>query len=304
MNGRDTVVGSRCRCPSDTSEHDLRSALRPLRARSYRAGAGAVLDVLLRGVGRPIRTGGRAGLARRRRGAARSGGRDCPSSAPGRPAMRSNGAASWCARAPVELPHGGRGKTRGTRASSNASGVPCRADWLQPPRRGHASRSLAGRRRGHSATGRRCAQPGHVAEPSAARCASAHGGAAGEGADRGVRRSGAQGGVPARRQRRAFRRCDRTEHQRQAPSRRRHGALRANGGHTTRARSDLAASRCSRSWTSPSGACLQDGRFRFQLESGDSAIDMRVSIMPSVHGEDAVLRLLDRSHSCAVRTTA
>ena len=37
----------------------------------------------------------------------------------------------------------------------------------------------------------------------------------------------------------------------------------------------------------------QDGRFRFHL--GDSAIDMRVSIMPSVHGEDAVLRLLDKS---------
>ena len=37
----------------------------------------------------------------------------------------------------------------------------------------------------------------------------------------------------------------------------------------------------------------QDGRFRFRL--GDSAIDMRVSIMPSVHGEDAVLRLLDKS---------
>jgi general secretion pathway protein E len=37
----------------------------------------------------------------------------------------------------------------------------------------------------------------------------------------------------------------------------------------------------------------QDGRFRFQL--GDSAIDMRVSIMPSVHGEDAVLRLLDKA---------
>lgn len=37
----------------------------------------------------------------------------------------------------------------------------------------------------------------------------------------------------------------------------------------------------------------QDGRFRFHL--GDSAIDMRVSIMPSVHGEDAVLRLLDKA---------
>ena len=37
----------------------------------------------------------------------------------------------------------------------------------------------------------------------------------------------------------------------------------------------------------------QDGRFRFRFES--SEIDLRVSIMPSVHGEDAVLRLLDKS---------
>jgi len=37
----------------------------------------------------------------------------------------------------------------------------------------------------------------------------------------------------------------------------------------------------------------QDGRFRFRFESGE--LDMRVSIMPSVHGEDAVLRLLDKA---------
>ncbi len=37
----------------------------------------------------------------------------------------------------------------------------------------------------------------------------------------------------------------------------------------------------------------QDGRIRF--ESADAALDLRVSIMPSVHGEDAVLRLLDKS---------
>jgi general secretion pathway protein E len=37
----------------------------------------------------------------------------------------------------------------------------------------------------------------------------------------------------------------------------------------------------------------QDGRFRFHLGTRD--IDMRVSIMPSVHGEDAVLRLLDKA---------
>lgn len=37
----------------------------------------------------------------------------------------------------------------------------------------------------------------------------------------------------------------------------------------------------------------QDGRFRFG--SGEAQIDLRVSIMPSVHGEDAVLRLLDRA---------
>ena len=38
----------------------------------------------------------------------------------------------------------------------------------------------------------------------------------------------------------------------------------------------------------------QDGRFRFAM--GGTEIDLRVSIMPSVHGEDAVLRLLDKSH--------
>jgi general secretion pathway protein E len=37
----------------------------------------------------------------------------------------------------------------------------------------------------------------------------------------------------------------------------------------------------------------QDGRFRVSLANG--AIDLRVSIMPSVHGEDAVLRLLDKA---------
>ncbi len=37
----------------------------------------------------------------------------------------------------------------------------------------------------------------------------------------------------------------------------------------------------------------QDGRFRFDF--GGSSIDLRVSIMPSVHGEDAVLRLLDKA---------
>ncbi|MED5621559.1 GspE/PulE family protein [Ideonella sp. BN130291] len=37
----------------------------------------------------------------------------------------------------------------------------------------------------------------------------------------------------------------------------------------------------------------QDGRFRFDVGSG--SIDLRVSIMPSVHGEDAVLRLLDKA---------
>jgi general secretion pathway protein E len=37
----------------------------------------------------------------------------------------------------------------------------------------------------------------------------------------------------------------------------------------------------------------QDGRFRFNVGTG--SIDLRVSIMPSVHGEDAVLRLLDKA---------
>src|SRR6202008_3615374 len=37
----------------------------------------------------------------------------------------------------------------------------------------------------------------------------------------------------------------------------------------------------------------QDGRFRFDL--GRGSVDLRVSIMPSVFGEDAVLRLLDKA---------
>lgn len=37
----------------------------------------------------------------------------------------------------------------------------------------------------------------------------------------------------------------------------------------------------------------QDGRFRFEL--GSRSVDLRVSIMPSVFGEDAVLRLLDKA---------
>ncbi|MEF7613642.1 GspE/PulE family protein [Aquincola sp. MAHUQ-54] len=37
----------------------------------------------------------------------------------------------------------------------------------------------------------------------------------------------------------------------------------------------------------------QDGRFRIEL--GEATIDLRVSIMPSVFGEDAVLRLLDKA---------
>lgn len=38
----------------------------------------------------------------------------------------------------------------------------------------------------------------------------------------------------------------------------------------------------------------QDGRFRYAMD-GQRGVDLRVSIMPSVHGEDAVLRLLDRA---------
>ncbi len=38
----------------------------------------------------------------------------------------------------------------------------------------------------------------------------------------------------------------------------------------------------------------QDGRFKVQ--AGGREIDFRVSIMPSIHGEDAVLRVLDKEH--------
>src|SRR5205807_10656134 len=38
----------------------------------------------------------------------------------------------------------------------------------------------------------------------------------------------------------------------------------------------------------------QDGRFRVLYGSPPRPIDFRVSIMPSIHGEDAVLRVLDK----------
>lgn len=38
----------------------------------------------------------------------------------------------------------------------------------------------------------------------------------------------------------------------------------------------------------------QDGRFKAMIQQ--RAVDFRVSIMPSIHGEDAVLRVLDKSH--------
>jgi len=38
----------------------------------------------------------------------------------------------------------------------------------------------------------------------------------------------------------------------------------------------------------------QDGRFK--VNAGGREIDFRVSIMPSIHGEDAVLRILDKEH--------
>lgn len=39
----------------------------------------------------------------------------------------------------------------------------------------------------------------------------------------------------------------------------------------------------------------QDGRIHWQPASGGDAVDLRVSIMPSIFGEDAVLRLLDKA---------
>ena len=39
----------------------------------------------------------------------------------------------------------------------------------------------------------------------------------------------------------------------------------------------------------------QDGRLAVRLDSSERQIDLRVSIMPSLHGEDGVLRILDKS---------
>src|SRR5205807_8529360 len=38
----------------------------------------------------------------------------------------------------------------------------------------------------------------------------------------------------------------------------------------------------------------QDGRFRVKYGQPERPIDFRVSIMPTIHGEDAVLRVLDK----------
>ena len=45
----------------------------------------------------------------------------------------------------------------------------------------------------------------------------------------------------------------------------------------------------------------QDGRFRHRFEGNE--LDLRVSIMPSIHGEDAVLRLLDKAQLRSQHTT-
>src|SRR5580698_9395313 len=51
------------------------------------------------------------------------------------------------------------------------------------------------------------------------------------------------------------------------------------------------ASRCSATWTSPNGACR---RTAASVKYKGRYIDLRVSIMPASHGEDAVLRVLDK----------
>lgn len=43
----------------------------------------------------------------------------------------------------------------------------------------------------------------------------------------------------------------------------------------------------------------QDGRFKAHIQQ--RSVDFRVSIMPSIHGEDAVLRVLDKSHDKKLR---
>ena len=52
------------------------------------------------------------------------------------------------------------------------------------------------------------------------------------------------------------------------------------------------ASRSWRSSTSPEKRVPQDGRFKLRL--GGKTIDFRVSVMPSAHGEDVVIRILDK----------
>lgn len=47
----------------------------------------------------------------------------------------------------------------------------------------------------------------------------------------------------------------------------------------------------------------QDGRFRWESED-NKVIDFRISVIPSIHGEDAVLRILDKSHLWRSETKA
>ena len=52
------------------------------------------------------------------------------------------------------------------------------------------------------------------------------------------------------------------------------------------------ASRSCPSWTLRRSASLQDGRFKLRITG--RTIDFRVSIVPTVHGEDSVIRILDK----------
>ncbi len=282
MNGRDTVVGSGP-APS-RNEPDLRTALRAARAQ-HRVGAGAVLDILLRGVDDPsalvAELASRAGVAVLLEPA---------DATPEFGAWKASDAKQWrcvvvrsragellvAAEDPWDegvVQRVGRAVPGGLPAA--AATRACMDHWLA----------------GAEAATPRAPEARSQAVSTAGGTTSAGGSAAGEGpivsfVDHALKAAFRLGASDVHFE------CDRTSI---GVKHRLDGVMvpfaRMEG--TQPAQEVISRIKVLAQLDITERRLPQDGRFRFQL--GDSAIDMRVSIMPSVHGEDAVLRLLDKA---------
>ena len=282
MNGRDIVVGSGP-APSK-SDPDLRSALRAARAQ-HRAGAGAVLDILLRGVDNPsalvAELASRAGVAvlvDPLDATAEFGAWKASDAKQWRCVVVRTRAGELLAAAEDPWDEGvlqrvGRAVPGGL--ASAAATRACMDHWLA----------------GAEATVPRAADARSQATPTVGSMASASGSAAGEGpivsfVDQALKAAFRLGASDVHFE------CDRTSI---SVKHRLDGVMvpfaRMEG--TQPAQEVISRIKVLAQLDITERRLPQDGRFRFHL--GDSAIDMRVSIMPSVHGEDAVLRLLDKS---------